>query len=167
MPLRHFTVVAILLSAAVHAQGPIKATTHLPADLNRAQIKLEGTGCYGTCPIYTVSISGGGTVAYHGGQFVKIRGKQNARISTEAVRQLVSLFNSSNYFELLSSYGDCGSDLPTAVISVEGRGFSKAVIDCGGESIPPILGALKVAIDVTANNGSVLSKRELIIKTLT
>ena len=46
------------------------------ADLKTVTIQLERTGCYGTCPGYSVTIHGDGRVEYNGKSHVKEIGTQ-------------------------------------------------------------------------------------------
>ena|ERR1019366_8234234 len=153
-----FLIVWMATSSAVYAQGkprtkPVRP--QLPSDLQGVRIKLVRTPCFGTCPDYSVSIFGDGTVLYEGRRFVKNKGERRGRVSIDAVRTLANRFISSDFFTLQSTYGDCGSDLPTAVISIEWPGRSKTVTDCGEVpvvNIPSALIELEIAIDVTAHS---------------
>jgi len=62
------------------------------ADLKTVTIQLEPTGCYGTCPGYSVTIHGDGRVEYNGKSHVKEIGTQEGRIETDKIRALASVF---------------------------------------------------------------------------
>ena len=152
------TLICVAMSSAACAQGKstIKTTPpRLPTDLKGLRIQLVRTPCFGWCPDYSVSILGDGTVIYEGHRFVKIKGKRAGRVSIDAVQRLANRFVTSGYFVLGLSYGACGSDLPTAVTSIEWPGVKKTVTDCGEVpvvNIPSVVIELEAAIDITANS---------------
>jgi hypothetical protein len=158
MPDRALALVIICATVtSAFAQGTPKKTTppSLPSDLHGVKIKLIRTPCFGVCPDYTVSIFGDGTVVYEGRRFVKEKGEHRSKVSMDSVRLLADRFVSSNFFTLRSAYGDCGSDLPTAVTSIELPDRSKTVKDCGEAPvvhIPSTLIEVEDAIDATARS---------------
>ena len=48
-------------------------------------ITLERTACFGTCPIYTITILENGDVLYDGKDFVAVKGGQKTEIDPETV----------------------------------------------------------------------------------
>ncbi len=42
-------------------------------------ITLERTQCFGSCPVYKLTVYGDGRVVYEGGGFVKIKGEKKKR----------------------------------------------------------------------------------------
>src|ERR1044072_5001999 len=70
------------------------------SDLNKVVITLERGGCFGPCPIYSVTIHGDGTVIYKGKQYVKVEGTRRYKIPKEEVKKLVAEFYRIDYFSL-------------------------------------------------------------------
>jgi hypothetical protein len=67
-------VLFALMLAALLAVG-CHSLAH-PKDLRSVSVTLKRTACYGTCPVYTVSIDGSGLVEYLGEFHVDIPGTQ-------------------------------------------------------------------------------------------
>ena len=112
------TAFALLLNIGrCHAEGP---------EDGLITIKLQRTVCYGTCPAYSLELNQSGELIYIGEKFVKISGRQTARIDPSVVAELARKLDSGNFFSLpKNNDGDCmpyATDNPTATISLEYKG---------------------------------------------
>ena len=146
-----------------------RSETTLPSD---TLISLERTGCYGSCPPYTLVISGDGTVIFTGSYVVKSAnnwqrtGVIKSRISQQQLQELLDAFEKADYFSLQDSYrnGDDGcpttwTDSSSAYTSIKLEGRAKRVehyLGCGydGESFasyPKQLTELEETIDRVVN----------------
>lgn len=76
-------------------------------------IKLSRSGCYGTCPSYSVVIHGDGKIEFHGGRYVSIPGDHQARIAPEAAARLLERFRAAGFFEFKANYVASVTDNPT------------------------------------------------------
>jgi hypothetical protein len=118
-------------------------------------ITLERTGCFGTCPVYKLTIQADGSVTYQGNDFVRVRGLQHSKIEPAAVQRLVQAFLDAHYFDLLDDYeafkGPDGiertepGDLPTFYTSLAIANRSKTIKDHFGA--PKELSELEDKID--------------------
>jgi hypothetical protein len=158
-------VFAALFSALAFAQTNSRFQTvearaqTIPPD---TLITLERTACYGTCPIYKITISAGGTVVFEGRRFVKKVGTVKSAVSQEQLRELLAAFEKINYFELRDRYEQpedgCkqwATDNPSAITSVTINGKSKSVTHyhgCGGIEVLAELRKLEQAIDNAVNS---------------
>jgi len=113
-------------------------------------ITLDRTVCFGTCPSYSLRITGDGLVAYEGRRFVRVLGKATTTISADAVRRLVAEFERIRYFELQDKYTAMVTDNPTTTTSIRVGSRFKRVIDYVAG--PPALQALERQIDDTAGS---------------
>lgn len=113
-------------------------------------ITLERTTCFGTCPAYSLRITGDGRVEYEGREFVRVVGKAATTISPEAVRQLVAEFERIHYFDLEDKYTGGITDLPTTTTSIRIGSRFKQVVDY--YRAPPELRALEARIDEVAGS---------------
>lgn len=103
-------------------------------------ITLERTACFGTCPVYTVSIFGDGKVVYNGGDFVEVKGEQTSEIPAETVTQMVDAFATAGYFEWQDAYDAMTvTDMPTITTSVTRDGETHTVVRYAGDSSAPLL----------------------------
>jgi hypothetical protein len=125
-------------------------------------IVLERTACYGTCPIYKITISGDGSVVFEGRRFVKKTGTAKAAISQQQVRELLAEFEEIKFFDLRSQYAEredgCKewwTDMPSAITSISSNGKSKSVkhyYGCQGLKVLTELQRLEHAIDLAVDS---------------
>jgi acetamidase/formamidase len=123
-------------------------------------ITLERTACFGTCPMYQVTVTSDGTVTFNGERFTKTTGVAKGKISRESFRQLVAEFEKINYFALPDAYAPgtpvCPqriTDMPSANTSIRLKGKAKSVAHyygCGDSGPLVKLTALEKKIDEVA-----------------
>ncbi len=144
-----FLLLAILLAGLLASCAP-GAADQAPVEL----ITLERAPCFGTCPVYTLSIHGDGTVEYNGLDFVEVTGPQTATIDPAAVQALGDAMAEAGYFDWQDAYLDYQvTDLPYATSSVTlSDGTTKRIEHYYGDSsAPEALTELETLIDETAN----------------
>jgi hypothetical protein len=112
--------------------GPTASSFPSPRSLEKAVIIMERTVCFGTCPDYSLTVYGNGTVIYEGRNFVAVTGRQTSSISQEQVRKLVRAFYEIDYFSLKNEYSAQVTDLPTTTTSITVDGHFKQVINYYG-----------------------------------
>jgi hypothetical protein len=144
--MRLFFVIAALAAAAL-------ADTSAPPAGNSPYVMatLERTACYGSCPIYTLTIFSDGRVEWNGARFVKQRGKATATLSASELAQLREAFDAVGYFALGDGY-DCYemTDAPSANTSYSDGKQKKSIAHYHGcQSKPKTkeLGELESKID--------------------
>jgi hypothetical protein len=54
--------------------------------------------CFGTCPVYQLTIYGDGRVIYEGQNFVAVEGTQNTRLEAEQIQALVIAIEDADFF---------------------------------------------------------------------
>ena len=142
---------AVAVMAFVGAGATAQEATRVAA------ITLELTSCYGSCPVYKVTISGDGRVVYEGRSFVRVEGEREVKIDPAYVKNLVQQFLDIHYFELKDQYRTVKSrdgsevmvtDLPLTYTSLSVDGKSKKVEDYFGG--PDKLAQLGKRIDEVA-----------------
>lgn len=102
-----------------------------PENPTNVEIKLEKTGCYGPCPVYSAIIYGDGTVIYDGNKFVDNIGKSTHQIPKEQVDDMVELIYELGYFSLKDSYRHPATDMSTVITSVKINDDEKTVTNYG------------------------------------
>jgi hypothetical protein len=117
-------------------------------------LTLERGACFGTCPVYTVTIYTDGTVVFEGERYVT-EGEYTITIEPEVVQQLVDGFAAAGYFEWEDEYTEMTvSDLPTIITSVTRDGETKQITRYAGDSNAPVeLPYLEAWIDLAAYTG--------------
>jgi hypothetical protein len=123
-------------------------------DPNRLSLQLSRSGCYGSCPSYTVIIRGDGTVSYRGNRYVSIPGEHVSRIDAAKVTALLERFRAANFFGLRDSYSAYVTDVPTYEISVRVGDRAKVIGDRFGEraGMPTAITELEEAVDLAADS---------------
>lgn len=111
---------------------------------------VEHTACYGSCPVYSVSITKNGDVEYIGIRNVPFIGKRKGKLDKWYVRNLFQFINDSNYFAFQNSFSRPVTDhayVYTQVVKVSGE--SKIILNYAN-SAPTIIWAIEETIDATA-----------------
>lgn len=119
-------------------------------DYQTAVISLERVPCYGTCPYYSLTIFGNGTVIYEGRSNVAVVGKHTYSVPKENAEHLINYFQLYGFFSMKDSYGTCG-DCPTYTTSIRLDEKTKTVV-YNGYSAPDRLNFLDKQIDSLANS---------------
>src|SRR5690349_20101373 len=91
----------VILSLTLGNAVSLPQVNNVPAD---ALIELRRTPCFGTCPVYTVSIRAAGRVTYVGEKFVRVVGRQTARVDPSVVAKLLARADSLRFFDLRNAY---------------------------------------------------------------
>jgi Domain of unknown function (DUF6438) len=148
----------VLLTAACAPRKPAAPPSDASsgaAGTAGAVVTLERKPCFGGCPVYRISVSREGLVAYEGQAGVRHTGAASKRIAPEQVTALVSELERAGYFSFAPSYtpaepvcGRYATDLPAAVTSVStGNRTHRVEHDYGCSSAPGGLVVLEGSID--------------------
>jgi len=121
-------------------------------------ITLERLPCFGTCPVYQVSLTRSGAVRFVGKQHVTTQGAAAAEIPAERVDSLLGALERAGYFDFADGYvmdapacGMYATDSPTVITSVTAGGRSKTIRhDYGCHGAPRELARLERLIDDVA-----------------
>jgi hypothetical protein len=146
--MRILTLSAALFLAAAGARAESQIT----------KIVLERTPCFGTCPVYTLTVLSSGQVEFAGKNYVKAKGVETGQISPEDFARLVKKIDEIGFFSLRSRYdgknpdgsGTTVTDLPTKKTSVTRGGETKTVENYFRG--PPGLSELENLIDELAKS---------------
>jgi Domain of unknown function (DUF6438) len=153
-------------SLAARQPGSI-ALAQTPAVPDDVVIRLERTACFGTCPVYAVSIDARGNVTYEGKKFVRVPGRRTDRVPVSTVAALLGTADRIGFFDLRDFYRTVrnadGSetmvtDLPTTFVTITRAGRTKRVEDYYGA--PEGLRELEQQIDESARTKRWISPDE-------
>jgi hypothetical protein len=124
-------------------------------------ITLERTACFGSCPVYSLSVSASGDVHYEGRANVRKVGVASGKVTREEVAALLTELERGGYFTFADRYtvsepacGRYATDSPTTITSATVRGRTKRIAHdygCGGA--PGALVVLERRIDEALNSG--------------
>ena len=141
--------------------GPSGAAGQPTAD-SAVRITLERSPCFGTCPVYSVTLDGSGAVLFEGRRFVADTGISTGRVPPGRIDSLVAELTAGGYFDFADRYaaGEPGceryaTDLPSVITEVRAGGRSKRIEhDHGCMEAPQALTALEGRIASVAGVAS-------------
>ena len=114
------------------------------------KVCLERTGCFGSCPIYTVEIHSDGSVRYFGRMFVEKTGPHEWIIDEVAVDAINAVIRKYGYFSIEAGEDlMITTDMPSCITSVLLEDGSSKEIDNyhGSSAYPKILQRFENRID--------------------
>lgn len=123
------------------------------SNLSQSSVTLERGMCFGTCPVYNVTLFGNGSVMYGGQMYVKEVGIRNGTVNATAYARLMELFDQSGFFGMNDNYTAYYiTDMPSARITItNGTGSKRVDHYFGDRSAPKVLFTLEDVIDQVAN----------------
>ncbi|MBA3874106.1 MAG: hypothetical protein H0X30_33650 [Anaerolineae bacterium] len=134
----------------------ILGITSVAAQDNKANvaITLERTACFGSCPVYTITIYDNGDVVYNGQKFVDVMGEQTSQIDPATVALMVKAFETAGYFDWKEAYDtQMVTDLPSTITSVTQAGKTHRITHYAGDNTAPqALSFLELWIDDMTNS---------------
>jgi ankyrin repeat protein len=130
---------------AIHADAPAVRPD------SKVAITLRRTGCFGSCPSYTVTVGTDGII-FDGDGFVAASGRHTAQADADEVRKLAEKFVGADFYSMDGKYEASITDNPGYVLSVEIDGRKKEVIDYVGEwvGMPAVVSELEDEVDSLA-----------------
>lgn len=159
MRARGWLLLTLLAAACAPRTPPAAEPAGAPvASDDAVVVTLERTPCFGTCPVYTVSISESGLVRFNGKHHVTQTGEATATIPAARVDSLLEELEEAGYFELPEAYvmdapacGMYATDSPTIITSATRGGVTKSIRhDRGCQGAPAGLSRLEQRIDEVA-----------------
>lgn len=121
--------------------------------LQHAHMQLRRSGCYGTCPSYSLDITGNGEVTYTGVGFVDVEGTYRFHIEPAVAAALVASARNSDLWSMRSEYTAPITDNPTYTITLTMGGQRHRIIDYVGTYVgmPPAVTEFENQLDTAAN----------------
>jgi len=146
----------LVISSILSACRPVTPGP-IPTDF---LVTLERGPCFGTCPVYSLTVSADGTVVYDGMQFVEVEGEQTAALPAQQVEELANAIVSADFFSLEDSYAVSATDLPSITTMVTMQGLTKSIyhygVGCGTDldTAPPELCEIEALLEsIPTSNG--------------
>lgn len=117
-----------------------------PLNQRISEIGIERTGCFGSCPAYTLIVSSNGSFRYKGEKHVERIGEFSGKVSIAQFNQLAQFIMDSDYLGLEDSYHPMITDCPTVFTTVVANGKRKVVSNYANGG-PTKLWAIEQLID--------------------
>ncbi|MEO6058146.1 MAG: DUF6438 domain-containing protein [Gemmatimonadales bacterium] len=157
-------IIGWLAAACARPAPPVPETDAGPSRNAAAadrSVSLERGPCFGTCPVYLVTVDGAGNVRFEGRRFVADTGISTGTVPRARLDSLFAEVDASGYFTLADRYGagepGCeryATDLPTITTEVRlGDRVKRVEHDRGCADVPEMLSALETRIDAVADVG--------------
>ena len=130
-------------------------TRHIAAPAVRSDSKvaitLERTGCYGSCPGYTVTVTTDGIV-FDGRYFVAAVGRHTDTVVPDDVRDLARHFIAADFYSMDAAYRAEVTDNATYIVGIAIDGHAKQVGDYVGSwvGMPAVIKELEDEVDTFA-----------------
>jgi len=117
------------------------------------EITLERGMCFGTCPVYSVSLFGNGTIAWMGEMYVEAAGNRTDSLDPALVGDLYDRLIEGGFLDLNDTYAYLNiTDMPTATLTVRNGTDVKQVYHYHGDfTSPENLTHMENAVDLVAN----------------
>jgi Domain of unknown function (DUF6438) len=125
-------VASLLALGAVWAPARTVALSH-PRDLDAVQIELSRGPCFGSCPVYTITVRGDGRVVYIGRQGHSRREtRKSGTIGREKIEQILETLDRARFTALDDRAFSWGFDSPSVGVGVSVDGKTKRVVSDAG-----------------------------------
>jgi hypothetical protein len=151
---------ALLVGLAACGHSPVPPPQANPAAAE-GRLSLERRPCFGTCPVYTVTLERTGAVIFEGRRFVADTGTHTGSIPAARADSLFRALDAAGWFRFADRYamGQPGcehfaTDLPSVITEVRMDGRVKRVEhDHGCGDAPAALDELERRIDEVTEVG--------------
>lgn len=107
---------------------------NIQTDPKEFSLEMNRTLCYGTCPVYNLTVANDGKVVFVGEKFTKTIGNAEGQINPEKIKQLIAEINQSKFFSFKDDYGyeskNCSStatDSPSVTLKIKFDGIEKTI----------------------------------------
>ena len=128
--------------------GSLPASRAWPDD---AWVSLQRSACFGTCPVYTVRVDGGGHVEFRGLNFVCAKGLHRARVPRATAQRLLAAIDDAGFADLPDYDRRDWSDEPSNLVSADlGAGVHQLRHYDGMRDVPDLVDAIEDAVDRVA-----------------
>lgn len=145
--MKRLLMAAVLVFISVLAASAQRAAARDKEQIT--EVTLERTACFGSCPIYKVTLRSDGTVIYEGKRFVSMMGTYKGQ--AYGFDRLAEFVLAQDYFNLKDDYSRPVTDMPSAITSVVRGGKRKTIRDYG-DAAPIGLWGIEMSIDGILRN---------------
>jgi TonB family protein len=148
----HHFVITTYFSDFDITKCPIGSDTDVPpTNTVDDYVELSRSGCFGSCPAYSVKVQADGRIIWKGIGNVAVIGKHESRIDIDAARTLLNEFRTKDFWSYCGSYSRSVTDSSGAEIEVS-LGGKKRIIDDYAGSSPKALQELLLNVDRTSDS---------------
>jgi hypothetical protein len=109
-----------------------------PVELEHVTLEYFASGCYGTCPAFTLTISRG-IARFKGRAYVRAKGRHQVKVSQQQFETFLRAWYDGDFYRMRDNYCDIScpdgsrivvTDIPESSIRLISPGFTKRVYEC-------------------------------------
>jgi hypothetical protein len=139
----------------------LRSTENAP-EPGDGSVELWRTGCFDSCPSYSVKVDASGRVDFYGMAYTCESGARSAEISPAIARELISDIAEAGFFDLSWNQGNYIADASDSTIELRHGGQRRSLPNIGMDSnAPRLLRKISGAIDSVAGTQRWLPFREM------
>jgi len=148
----HGIVPVLLVLFLLIAGDPFSPAAAVDASASSEEqplVTMRRTMCFGTCPVYSVTVFPNGSVVYVGEKFVQATGRHERTIDEQAIARLISEIARADVFRLRDAYTNYRiTDMPSVILTISSKGRKKTIRHYLGDTeAPDALIRLEKAVD--------------------
>lgn len=148
----HDFEVTVLVADVLVDACPKGVDADVPAEVAADDyVEISRSGCYGSCPEYTVRVQADGRVSWDGGSYVEAKGKRESSIDSKVARDLLERFRSRDFWSYCRDYSRSVTDMSGSSVTVSLGGKIRKVSDYA-DSSPQALRDLLLDVDRVADS---------------
>lgn len=161
-------VAAIVREVLPEVEEPERIVATPEAPLAETRFTLSRSGCFGTCPSYTVEVSGDGRVVYTGAYFVDVVGTHRYTIAPEAVARLLDSVRRDDLWSTRESYRANITDNPTYTVTLTLGRHTHTIVDYVGTAVgmPTAVTAFEKQLDEVSRSADFIALSRFAVDTL-
>ncbi|MFT5723659.1 MAG: hypothetical protein ACI9JN_000776 [Bacteroidia bacterium] len=118
----------VLLGLVIISSSACKSKTDA---LTEASINFRRTACFGTCPIYDMTIAGSGLVTFKGERFTPKIGNFTKQLTGDETKALFDQLYGFDWTSFDDHYPTQVTDLPRTIVELNYKDIRKKVIVIG------------------------------------
>ena len=97
----------------------------------KSSISYQRTACYGTCPIYSLTIDGSGLVSYNGERFADKLGDWQLQLDKSETQEIFNRILNIGWDTMSSVYDRGVTDFPSTILRVNHKQLKDSVVLTG------------------------------------
>jgi len=117
----------------VNIHGGFIEYNSAPGQIDFRELKITTSPCFGTCPIFELTIKNNKQAIYNAKEYNKLTGIYKSNIDDKVFADLLGLLDYINIYTLKNNYEISWTDNPSIDIEIKYNGLTKKIHDYGLE----------------------------------
>ncbi len=103
--------------------------TDIVLSANNPVISIDRSACFGSCPVYSMTLRGDGYASYIGKMHVDRIGHYRAKVDEQTLQFLAAELKRIDYFAMKDNYDAMVTDVPTITVNCTLNDSTKTIVD--------------------------------------